>query len=53
MSYLVYWGVGILYTIMDLTLKPQAFRKYKIQHGTNEPVDNWKLLKVITLKNNN
>lgn len=46
-SYLVYWGVGIFYIIMDITLRPQAFRKYKIQPGTNEPVDTWKLLKVI------
>lgn len=48
-SYVVYWTVGIFYIIMDVTLRPQAFRKYKIQPGTNEPVDTWKLLKVLAI----
>merc|ERR1711962_315931 len=46
-QYCMYWGVGIFYIFMDLTLRPDFFRRYKIQPGTNEPVDIWKLLKVI------
>lgn len=46
-STLVYWGVGGLYTILDLTLKPEVLRKYKVQPKTNEPVDKAKLTKVI------
>lgn len=43
---LVYWGLGSVYTVMDLTNKPQFIRKYKVQPGTNEPVDGKKLIKV-------
>lgn len=43
----VYWLVGGVYTVMDITNKPAVIRRYKIQPGTNEPVDNIKLLKVI------
>lgn len=32
---------------MDITNKPAALRRYKVQPGTNEPVDNRELLKVI------
>lgn len=32
---------------VDVTNKPAALRRYKIQPGTNEPVDNRKLLKVL------
>lgn len=35
-----------IYTAMDLTLKPQALRKYKNQPGENEPLDFNKLRKV-------
>lgn len=35
----VYWSVGSVYTYFDLTGTPQFLRKYKIQPGTNEPVD--------------
>ena len=45
-SYLLYWTVGLFYIIMDVTLKPAVFRRYKIQPGTNEPVDTMRLLKV-------
>uniref|UniRef100_A0A1B0ESI0 Putative fatty acid hydroxylase domain-containing protein 2 isoform x2 n=1 Tax=Lutzomyia longipalpis TaxID=7200 RepID=A0A1B0ESI0_LUTLO len=44
----VYWFFGGLYTIMDITNKPAALRKYKIQPGTNEPVDNKRLMQVIS-----
>ncbi|GAB0100901.1 Fatty acid hydroxylase domain-containing protein [Sergentomyia squamirostris] len=43
----VYWFFGGLYTIMDLTNKPSVLRKYKIQPGTNEPVDKKKLTEVM------
>ncbi|KAH8408947.1 hypothetical protein KR009_004245 [Drosophila setifemur] len=44
---IVYWTVGTLYTFMDLTNRPACLRKYKIQPGTNEPVEVRRLLKVI------
>ena len=37
--HIVFYGVGSIYTLMDVTNKPQFLRKYKIQPGTNEPVD--------------
>lgn len=43
---LVYWIVGGLYTFMDLTNVPKCLRRYKIQPGTNEPVEFNRLLKV-------
>lgn len=43
----VYWIIGGMYTIMDITNKPAALRRYKIQPGTNEPVDPKRLMKVI------
>ncbi|XP_037889197.1 fatty acid hydroxylase domain-containing protein 2 [Glossina fuscipes] len=44
---LVYWSVGGIYTFMDITNRPTFLRKYKIQPGTNEPVDQARLFKVI------
>ncbi|XP_031353393.1 fatty acid hydroxylase domain-containing protein 2-like isoform X1 [Photinus pyralis] len=44
---IVYWLFGAIYTILDLTNKPAAIRRYKIQPGTNEPVDTKRLMKVI------
>lgn len=44
---LVYWTFGGIYTFLDVTNKPSALRRYKVQPGTNEPVDRKKLLKVI------
>lgn len=43
---LVYWMFGGFYTFMDLTNCPAFLRKYKIQPGTNEPVERARLLKV-------
>lgn len=43
----VYWMVGALYTIWDVTNKPGAIMRYKIQPGMNEPVNTKRLLKVI------
>lgn len=34
-----------MYTIMDVTNKPAALRRYKMQPGTNEPVDPKRLMK--------
>ncbi|KAJ8984550.1 hypothetical protein NQ317_006836 [Molorchus minor] len=45
LSFGVYWLFGGIYTIMDVTNTPSAIRGYKIQPGTNEPVDTRKLLK--------
>jgi hypothetical protein len=42
----VYWLFGGIYTLLDVTNKPAALRRYKIQPGTNEPVDNKKLFNV-------
>lgn len=47
---LVYWTVGGLYTFMDLTNLPRCLRRYKIQPGTNEPVELARLLKVLFSK---
>ena len=35
----VFWGVGSIYSYFDVTSTPKFLRKYKIQPGTNEPVD--------------
>ena len=47
LTFLVYWLFGGLYTFMDLTSRPRALRRYKIQPGTNEPVSRGELLRVI------
>lgn len=46
-TFLVYWGFGAIYTLMDLTNRPRFLRRYKIQPNTNEPVDTKRLIKVI------
>jgi len=46
---IVYWFVGGIYTFMDVTNSPKFMRKYKIQPGTNEPVEKIRLIKVIQL----
>lgn len=38
-SFGVYWIFGGIFTVMDLTLSPQALRKYKVQPHTNDPLD--------------
>ncbi|XP_012279685.1 fatty acid hydroxylase domain-containing protein 2 isoform X2 [Orussus abietinus] len=43
----VYWVIGGIYTILDVTNRPAVLRRYKIQPGTNEPVDTKELCKVI------
>jgi hypothetical protein len=41
----VYWIFGGIYTLLDITNKPAVLRRYKIQPGTNEPVDSKRLMK--------
>lgn len=43
----VYWLAGGVYTLLDITNRPSYLRRYKIQPGTNEPVDKARLLQVI------
>jgi fatty acid hydroxylase domain-containing protein 2 len=43
----LYWTIGGIFTLMDLTLKPSNLRKFKVQVGTNEPVEINQLLNVI------
>lgn len=43
---IVYWTFGGIYTFLDVTNKPAALRRYKVQPGTNEPVDSARLIQV-------
>jgi len=43
----VYWTIGPLYILLDLFKAPQWLRKYKIQPGTNEPVEMKRLVPVV------
>lgn len=47
LTFIVYWIFGGIYTLLDITNRPAALRRYKIQPGTNEPVDTRELCKVI------
>ncbi|KAK2581745.1 hypothetical protein KPH14_002226 [Odynerus spinipes] len=47
LTFVVYWIFGGIYTLLDVTNRPAALRRYKIQPGTNEPVDTKELCKVI------
>ena len=44
---LVWWTIGGIYTYFDMTSTPSFLRKYKIQPGTNEPVDPKKFRKLL------
>jgi fatty acid hydroxylase domain-containing protein 2 len=44
---LLYWLIGFTFLFFDLTNKPVCIRRYKIQPGTNEPVDRHRLYKVL------
>jgi len=48
-QYVMYWAIGFFYILLDATLKPDWFRKYKVQPGTNEPVDMWRLFKAVAV----
>ena len=43
----IYWFFGIIFMITDVSLKPLFIRKFKVQIGTNEPVDMKRISKVI------
>lgn len=45
--YFVYWFIGGIYLFFDLTEWPKTFRKYKVQQGTNEPLDRKMLITTI------
>lgn len=45
-TFVVYWFFGSIYTLMDLTNRPAILRRYKVQPGTNEPVDIGRLIRV-------
>lgn len=47
-SFVLYWSVGLAYTTMDLTGRPGFLRKYKMQPGTNEPLEPVKFRKIIS-----
>ncbi|KAL0278419.1 UNVERIFIED_CONTAM: hypothetical protein PYX00_000246 [Menopon gallinae] len=42
-----YWIIGGMYTFMDVFLKPGRMRKYKIQPGTNDPLQPGRLKQVV------
>lgn len=42
----VYWILGLAFVPLDLYNWPKWTRKYKVQPGTNEPVDTQRLLSV-------
>ncbi|XP_076316041.1 fatty acid hydroxylase domain-containing protein 2-like isoform X2 [Tachypleus tridentatus] len=46
-TFAVYWGVGGLYTVMDLTGKPAFLLRYKIQENVPYPVKHTQVLRVI------
>lgn len=43
----LYWAIGSLYTMLDVTNRPAFMRRFKVQPGTNEPVDKDRLRRVI------
>lgn len=38
LAFSLYWVVGSLFTLLDVTNRPSWLRKYKVQPGENEPV---------------
>jgi fatty acid hydroxylase domain-containing protein 2 len=45
-SVLIYWLLGGFYMFIDITLK---LRRFKVQPGTNEPINVWRYIKAIAL----
>lgn len=41
--------VSSIFLLMDITLKPESLRKYKVQLNENEPADSRKIMKVIDI----
>lgn len=44
---LIYWGFSGFYMFFDFTNRPKFLRKFKVQPGTNEPLDKKLFFKVI------
>ena len=42
----LYWTLGSIYLLMNLTGFPKCMRQYKTQPGTNEPIDRKRLFGV-------
>lgn len=45
--FFTYWFFGGMFVLLDITLWPRFLRKYKIQAGANEPIDQKDLMKII------
>lgn len=48
--YFTYWFIGGIFLFFDLTEWPKSFQKYKVQQGTNEPIDKkmlWATIKIV------
>lgn len=43
---LIYWGFSGFYMFFDFTNRPKFLRKFKVQPGTNEPLDKKLFFKV-------
>lgn len=43
----MFWIMGVAFTVLDVYQKPAFLMKYKVQPGKNTPVDKKKLTKVI------
>ncbi|XP_055611271.1 fatty acid hydroxylase domain-containing protein 2-like [Uranotaenia lowii] len=46
-NYALYWSIGSLFVLMDVTGKPAFLRKYKTQPGRNEPLPTKALSSVV------
>lgn len=46
-SFGVFWGVSLLYNIVDVYQWPRAVLKYKVQPGMNQPLDPAKMRKAL------
>lgn len=47
---LIYWGFCGFYMFFDFTNRPKFLRKFKVQPGTNEPLDKKLFFKVTNYK---
>ncbi len=50
----IYYGLGSIFAFFDLTLSPQALRKYKSQLKANEPMDRkkfWHMMRQVAFNN--
>lgn len=47
-KFILFWAVGSVYVFLDYFNRPKWLRKYKVQPGTNEPVETKRLISVKT-----